>query len=419
MGRDFRALLGSQFLGAFNDNLFKQLVLLLAAGTLFPGRDLQGFAFAIFSLPFVLFSGVAGDLSERHSKRTIIVQMKVAEIFIMALGIAALMSLSWYFLLVVLWVMGTQSAIFGPPKYGVIPEIVEPTGLVKANGSIAMTTFLAALAGQALAGPLMDNFGPQSAVPRLWMPGVVCVGLALLGTWFAMRMRPLKAQRPDLKLGKSPFGSLPATIRSLRGEKGLFGMVVLYSMFWFNSALVNQAINGMGLPGYLDVPVDGKTELSILLGLVSVGIIVGSALAPRLAKRLPLARLVWGGGLAMAGLQLLLLLIGPVLDRHNGGLYFAGAVLCLVGIAGAIFVVPVQSYLQDAPPPGMRGQTFAVNNFMNFLCMFVAGVVYMLGAGLLGPTGTQVVGALSMVVCLWWVRRAVGAMAIGGSAIAG
>jgi Na+/melibiose symporter-like transporter len=265
----------------------------------------------------------------------------------------------------------------------------------------------------------MDHFGPQSAVPRLWMPGVVCVGLAVLGTWFAMRMRPLKPQRPELKLGKSPFGQLPATIRTLRREKGLFGMVVLYSMFWFNSALVNQAINGMGLPGYLDVPVDAKTELSILLGMVSVGIIVGSALAPRLAKKLPLSKLVWGGGLAMAGLQLLLLLIGPVLDRHNGGLYFAGAVLCLVGIAGAIFVVPVQSYLQDAPPPGMRGQTFAVNNFMNFLCMFVAGVVYMFGAGLLGPTGTQVLGAASMVVCLWWVRRAVGLMSIGGSAVAG
>lgn len=419
MGRDFRALLGAQFLGAFNDNLFKQLVLLLAAGTLFPGRDLQGFAFAIFSLPFVLFSGVAGDLSERHSKRTIIVQMKVAEIAIMALGIAALMSLNWHFLLVVLCIMGTQSAIFGPPKYGVIPEIVEPGGLVRANGNIAMTTFLAALAGQALAGPLMDAFGPQVAQPRLWMPGVVCVGLAVLGTVFAARMRPLPPLRPDLKIGKSPFGQLPATIRMLRADRGLFGMVVLYSMFWFNSALINQAINGMGLPGYLDVPADGKTELSLLLASVSVGIILGSAVAPRLARRFPLSRLVWGGGLTMLVLQCLLLLIGPVLGRHNGGSWFAGVVLCLVGVAGAVFVVPVQSYLQDAPPPGKRGQTFAVNNFMNFLCMFLAGLVYMVGVAALGPTGAQLVGAAAMLFTLWWVRRAVGAMAIGGAAVAG
>ena len=157
--KSFHALVGTQFLGAFNDNLFKQLMLLLAASYLFQGRDLQGLAFAIFSLPFVLFSGIAGDLSERFSKRTIIVQMKVAEIAVLLLGVIAFVFLSWPFMLVVLFLMGMQSAIFGPSKYGVIPELIPAGRLLRANGMIAMTTFMAILLGQAFAGPLLDGFG--------------------------------------------------------------------------------------------------------------------------------------------------------------------------------------------------------------------------------------------------------------------
>lgn len=424
LGRDFRALLGAQFLGAFNDNLFKQLVLLLAVGTLFPGRDMQGLAFAIFSLPFVVLSGIAGDLSERFSKQRIIVQMKVLEIAVMALGVWSLMSLNWSFLLFVLFFMGAQSAIFGPPKYGVIPEIVHPEGLVRANGNIAMTTFLAALGGQALAGPLMDAFGPAAPTPRLWMPGIVSIGLAVVGTLFALRMRPLPATRPDLKLSKNPLGQLPQTIRSLRqwrppalpsGAKaaGLMGLIVLYSAFWFNSGLIGQAINGLAMPDYLDIPEGRKVEVSLLLSLISVGIIVGSALAPKVAARLSLKRAVWLGGLLMTGLQVFLLLVGPVFHRENGGLYWSAALLLMMGVGGAIFVVPIQSYLQAAPPEGMRGQTFAVANFMNFLCMFLAGVAYMLCVPWLGPTGTQLLGGVAMGGALWWSRHEIAAMRIG------
>jgi len=174
--RDFRALVGAQLLGAFNDNLFKQLLLLMAALTLFPGQDKQGLAFAVFALPFIIFSGMAGDLSERFSKRSIIWRMKLAEIVVMGLGLWALQIQSWAFLLGVLFLMGLQSAFFGPSKYGVIPELVGPSKLVRANGTIAMTTFMGVLFGQALAGPLLDNFGDT-----LWIVGLVCVAFAIVG----------------------------------------------------------------------------------------------------------------------------------------------------------------------------------------------------------------------------------------------
>jgi MFS family permease len=413
--RSFRALVGAQFFGAFNDNLFKQLIALLAAATLFPGEDKQGVAFAVFALPFVLFSGIAGDLSEKFSKRSIIWRMKVAEIVIMLGAIWALQAASWGLMLAVLFVMGSQSAIFGPSKYGVIPELVRPNRLVAANSTIAMTTFLAALFGGALAGPLLDYFGPAAESPRMWLPGIFCVGFAVIGTVFARYMHRVPPLQPDLVLPRQPFGNLPATIGRLRREKGLFRLVLLYSLFWFDSAVINQAINAMGRPGYLELPPGNKTKLSILLALISVGIITGSLLARFLARRFPLSTLVLGGGTLMVGCQAALLAIGTVFVGGDVAYYYAAVVLVITGVAGAVFVVPLQSYLQDGPAPGMRGQTFAVNNFMNFLFMFLGGVFWIFAGDGLGPALGQIVGGSLMLAFLWANRAAVRSMRIGDS----
>lgn len=409
--RGFNALVGAQFFGAFNDNLFKQLILILAVLVLFPGKDLQGLAFAVFSLPFVLFSGVAGDLSERSSKRTIIVWMKIAEIGVMGLGILAFMTMSWPLMLITLGIMGIQSAFFGPSKYGVIPELVGPDRLVPANGLITMTTFLAVLTGQALAGPIMDQWGPQGASPALWAPGVACVGFAIIGTLISTRIAPLPPQNPSQRISRSPFGDIFKTIKTLRGSKGLFALVLLNSFFWFNSAVLNQAVNGLSKPGYLAIPANKTTELSYLLATISIGIIVGSLLAPKLARRLGLGRVVFIGATGMVILQAALLLIGTVFGRENGGFWVALALLCAIGIVGALGIVSVQAYLQDAPPPGMRGQTFAVNNFLNFTFMFLAGGFYLL-ANLVGPTVVQLISAVIMLAYLAAIRRHVSAMRI-------
>lgn len=411
--RSFRHLVGAQFFGAFNDNLFKQLILFLAANLLFPGEDKQGLAFAVFALPFVLFSGVAGDLSEKHSKRTIIVQAKVAEIVIMALGVVAFLLQSWAMLLGVLFIMGLQSAFFGPSKYGVLPELVPPTRLMRANGTIAMTTFLSVLLGQALAGPLMDNFGD-----RLWVPGLTCVGFAVLGTWFAVRMGPLSPQKPNLSLVRlgpvpSPFGTLLSTMKMLARQEGLMRLVVLYSIFWFNGGVIQQAILGLGEPAYLNVVEGEKALLSYLLVTLAVSIIAGSVAAPRLAPRLGTPRMVFGGALLMGVAQLAVLLLGPVVSREAGGLYLAHIIFAFMGFCGAFFVVPVQTYMQSAPPPGMRGQTWAVNNFMNFLFIFLGGVYYLLArhrALDIGPAWAQAIAGGVMLLYVLWVRRDIARM---------
>src|SRR6478735_7197584 len=184
----FYGMTATQFLGAFNDNLFKQLMLLLAipvGAAAATKADEQGFATMVFSLPFILFSGYAGYLSDRFSKRTVIVLAKLAEIGIMLLGVAAFLSydLAGYRgLLVVLFLMGTHSAFFGPGKYGILPELFRDADLPRANGVILMTTFLAIIFGTASAGMLQGllyDAAGERVPERLWIGSLVCIGIAV------------------------------------------------------------------------------------------------------------------------------------------------------------------------------------------------------------------------------------------------
>ena len=205
LGRDraFWGLTITQFLGAFNDNLFKQLMLLLAVpvgAAAVSAEDQQGLATVVFSLPFVLFSGYAGYLSDRYSKRPIIVLCKVAEIAVMLLGLAGFLcyAASGYpGLLVVLFLMGMHSAFFGPGKYGILPELFRAEDLPRANGFILMTTFLAIIFGTAsagLLGELVDREMPlDESAHRLGIGSGICIGLAVVGTLTSLLIRCVAA----------------------------------------------------------------------------------------------------------------------------------------------------------------------------------------------------------------------------------
>jgi MFS family permease len=399
--RSFQGHVGAQFFGAFNDNLFKQLILFLAARELFPGQDKQGLAFFVFALPFVLFSGIAGDISERVSKRSVIVLMKVAEIAIMFVGAIALQQRSWAGMLVVLFVMGSQSAFFGPAKYGVIPELVGKGRLLSANGVISMTTFLAILLGQAAAGPLLDNFGSQ-----LWVTGAWCVAFAVIGTLVAMIIRPLRALRPGMRIRKNPFGSVMASIRELRTDRRVFRVLLLNALFWFNGGVVQQALVGLGVERYLNIPKDENWRLSLLLVALATSIILGSLVVPVVAKKVRPGKLIAFGAVSMLACQGAL--AGAVAALGAQAYQPAIALVVLLGFTGAFFAVPVQTFLQDAPEEGTRGKTFAVNNFLNFTFIALAGGFYMATSKLqVQPGVAATIAACLMCLLLALFHRSV------------
>jgi acyl-[acyl-carrier-protein]-phospholipid O-acyltransferase/long-chain-fatty-acid--[acyl-carrier-protein] ligase len=220
----------TQFLGAFNDNLFKQIVMFLSVITIGAAaiveqvprgaapqanvasgeapladapaakskvEDRQGTADMIFGIPFLLVTGYAGFLADRYGKRSIIIWCKVAEVFIMAAGAVAFYFYvpgNLAFLYIVLFLMGTHSGFFGPAKYGILPEMLRPSDLPRANGFILMTTFLSIILGGVVAGVLKEYFETQ-----LWLASVACISIALVGTISSLWVRRLPAANPGMK----------------------------------------------------------------------------------------------------------------------------------------------------------------------------------------------------------------------------
>src|SRR6185436_15920622 len=177
--RGLKAFLWTQFLGALNDNVFKIVVSMLAvrvAASGSGGRELS-IVGAVFILPFLLFSGYAGQLADVHSKRTVLVATKMLEIVAMTLGLTAFLAGRLEITYGVLFLMGLHSTFFSPAKYGILPEILPERDLSRANGILEMSTFVAIVVGTAGGGYLFDAWADH-----LWLIGVIVVAIAVAGT---------------------------------------------------------------------------------------------------------------------------------------------------------------------------------------------------------------------------------------------
>jgi len=382
--RSFWGITVTQFLGAFNDNLYKQLLLLLLVAVPVaadgPGktRDLQWLGLLMFSLPFILFSGYAGYLSDRWSKRRVIVAAKVAEIVIMAVGVAGFF---WYAqsglvpvvviaLCGILFLMGGQSAFFGPGKYGILPEMLRERDLPAANGFVLMTTFLAIIFGSAVAGVLMDWWGG-----RLWLAGVLCVGIAGLGIATSLAIRRVRPSAPQLRF-QWEMVAIPKDMRRLLvQDMPLRRALIVSIVFWLTAAIVQPAVNALGK---LQLELDNQ-KTSFLVTIISFGIAVGSVVAGAVARgrmRAPVQRAgAWG---MVAFLVLMAARGGP--SDHLLGYWGSLAVLCVLGIFTGMFAVPLQVFLQARPPEGLKGRMIATQNLLNWIGIFASSGIYWAGA---------------------------------------
>lgn len=370
----FWGMTATQLLGAFNDNLFKQLVLLICVDYAYDGgRDYQPIAMALFAIPFVLFSGFGGYLSDRNSKRRIVVLCKVAEIAVMAAGLMAFLSGQLAALFVVLFCMSTQSAFFGPAKYGILPELFRERDLPQANGIIQMTTFLAIIFGMALAGVCKDWFEGH-----LWITSAACIVIAVAGTGTALLVRKTRVARSDLPFSLSSLGINRQTWQLLVRDRQLLGVLLISSLFWFMGGAIQPAVNGFGKlqMGY------GDTRTSIMAACLGVGIAAGCVLAGKISHGRIDFRLVRVGA---AGISVCLLFVSWLGAMHSAGIdgFVAERIewplriaLTLLGGFAGLFVVPLQVFLQTRPPEDQKGRMIGAMNLINWIGILCAALFY-------------------------------------------
>jgi acyl-[acyl-carrier-protein]-phospholipid O-acyltransferase/long-chain-fatty-acid--[acyl-carrier-protein] ligase len=402
----FLGMAVTQFLGAFNDNLFKQLMLLLATPTLAElaagtARDRQGPAQAVFSAGFLIFSGFAGYLSDRFSKRPIVIMSKVAEIVVMLMGLVGFMMydlIGFGGMLVVLFLMGTQSAFFGPSKYGILPEMLRPRDLPRANGVFLMLTFLAIIFGTALAGRLWTLTGGQ-----IWLAQMACVVIAIVGTLTSLFVRRLPPAQPELRHRWSVWGVSREMRTLLLVDRELFWALAASSMFWMVGAIVLLAVNALG-----------KTQLGLseeltsnMAASIGAGIAVGCILGGYLSRGRVSRRVVVLGAVGTVVALTLMCLPG----RNHGhllGYPSSIPVLILMGASAGVFVVPVQVLLQSRPPREQKGRMIGTMNQCQWLGVIAGALLFELCVRVLDATGGPrcavfgVTAALMLPVALFY-----------------
>ncbi|MCK1787928.1 MFS transporter [Pseudomonas sp. TNT11] len=381
--RRFLPFFITQLLGAFNDNIFKQSLILAILYKLTIDGDRAiwvNLCALLFILPFFLFSALAGQFGEKFNKDALIRAIKVGEIVIMAVGATGFLFNHLELMLLALFAMGTHSALFGPVKYSIMPQALREEELVGGNGLVEMGTFLAILAGTIGAGIMMSstNYAPVVAV--------AIVGVAVLGYLASRRIPRAAASTPQLQLDWNIFSQSWATLRLGLGQTpAVSRSIVGNSWFWFVGAIYLTQI-----PAYAKEWLYGdETVVTLILTVFSVGIALGSMLCEKLSGRKVEIGLVPFGSFGLT-------VFGLLLWWHSGGmpqnvqandwlavLGYGQAWWVLfdilgLGVFGGFYIVPLYALIQSRTAENERARVIAANNILNALFMVVSAIVSIL-----------------------------------------
>ena len=372
----FWSLFVTQFQGAFSDNLFKWLVI-FTAWTLYPNEEVQNALVAligaIFAVPFILFSMPGGYLADRYSKRTVAIGTKVAEVGTMILGLIGLALVHIPLLLTVVLLMSSQSAFFGPTKYGLLPEILPKERLSWGNGILSLGTFAASILGLLIAGFLSTQFSG-----RPWGSGVVLVALALIGLATSLGISRVPPADPGKQFRWNMFAEFWSQVRVIGRKRVLFLAVLGSIYFWFLAGLLQLNIFFFGKLVY---QFDDMAS-SYLQATLAVGIGLGSAAAGYLSgNKIEYGLVPLGAaGLAVFGLV-------PFFDPSPT----AFAVnLGFLGFFAGFYYVPIMALIQRLPAPEEKGMVLGASAVLSFAGLLLASGVFYLFRGPGGMNPQQI-----------------------------
>lgn len=406
--RRFAPFFWTQALGAFNDNAFRNaLVMLVAFQMGLNDRTVSlytNLAPALFILPYFLFSATAGQLAEKYEKSRIIRYVKLFEIAAMVIAAIGFYTHHTTLLLVVLFLMGLHSTTFGPIKYAILPQALKPEELVGGNGMVEMGTQLAMLIGMIAGNSLMliAGYGPVAA-------SGVTIFIAVLGYLASRRIPPAPATAPDLVFNWNPLTETARVLGITREDRRVFNAVLGISWFWFfGTVLVAQ------LPNYTRMNLGGDGSVNTLvLTLFSIGTGVGALLCERMSGRRVEVGLVPLGAFGLTAFGVDLYFAHPGLATVHGldwlgflrgaGTWRVVLDLTLIGIFSGFYVVPLFAYVQSRTPRDRLSRVIAGNNILNALFICLASG-FGLVLGMAGLTAVQIflaAAVLNVVVAVY------------------
>ena len=381
--RRFLPFFVTQSLGALNDNLFKQSLILAILYKLSIDGDRGiwvNLCALLFIIPFFLFSALAGQFGEKYPKDQLIRLIKLGEIAIMVVGAIGFAFDHLTLMLIALFAMGTHSALFGPVKYSILPQTLHDDELVGGNGLVEMGTFLSILAGTIGAGIMLS-----SQHYTVIVSGVI-ISVAVLGYLASRAIPRVAADTPELRLNWNIFSETWATLRlGLNQTPAVSRSVVGNSWFWFVGAIYLTQI-----PAYAKEWLYGdETVVTLILTVFSVGIAVGSMLCEKLSGRKVEIGLVPFGSFGLTVFGLLLWWHSGHMPQNIqandwlGVLGFSQAWWVLLdilglGVFGGFYIVPLYALIQSRTAENERARVIAANNILNALFMVVSAVVTIL-----------------------------------------
>jgi len=398
--RRFAPFFVAQACGACNDNLLTNLLLLAAAYpmALAAGFEPRLLVNLLLILPFVLFSGAAGQLADRFDKARVLQAVKAAEVAIVALAALGLARHSAPLLLATVFLMGTHATFFAPAKYGLLPQVLRPSELVGGNALLAAGTFVAILAGVLGAGLLVAHRSAAAGALALLV-------VALAGFGASLWIPRLPPAAPGLALTLDPWVSTRANLAAARASRTVFLSLLGLSWFWFYGALLLAQLPGLAAGGGADV-------VTLMLVVLAAAVGGGALLCERLSGRKVEIGLVPFGSIGLTLFALDLGLAAPQLAAHASGvrafLAQPHALRLLVdlaglGLFGGLYAVPLYAVVQERAPPHALARVIGANSMLNALFM-VAAALYgalLLAAGLTAPQLLLVTGVVNAAVALY------------------